>query len=227
MIAPAPTMSTCKGCGCPIEVARVGKRREFCGKLACYTKVKEPNKDCEHCGKRFFSRPGTGQRFCCKRCKYAGEHVDHWKQCVVCERKFLASHAGVQSCSPKCSVRLRRAAWQAPTTAKLATELLEGSPTEIVALADWFRSLKHDQLDAVWVQAIIEKFDIGTMGPIAAALAVVRASYRINRGTESASDRNMLKVQRVISPTDYFNGHQNRKSRANKLGRLSKLTPLP
>lgn len=64
-----------------------------------------------------------------------------------------------------------------PTARKRTRALMEESPTEMAALPTWFAALTPEQLDAVWVQAVLETMtrdDDWTKRDLALALLAVR-----------------------------------------------------
>ncbi len=188
MIAPAPTMSTCKGCGCPIEVKPTGRRREFCGAMACYLKARKPDAKCKTCGKPFRSTRTTGGRggkaiartYCSVECKNKGLRVEHRKPCVICGVDFIAKDRRTQACSHVCGRKLAVLAHPTlPPKIKTVCEMMQRMPdNNQAALASWLLSMTPEQLDRVWVQAIIDHLPIGTIAPFANALVAVRDAYR-------------------------------------------------
>lgn len=198
MIAPAPTMSTCKGCGCPIEVKPTGRRREFCGAMACYLKARKPDAKCKTCGKPFRAARTTGSRggkviarvYCSVACKNKGLTVETYRKvCVICGSGFTSDYNATQTCGPKCRHALTKASRPIPPKEQNGViALMEAMPVDISQLADWFRGITPEQLDRVWVQAVIDQFDTGRMGALANALAVVRGSYRSKLGTMTPAD---------------------------------------
>lgn len=218
-------IGACKGCGCQIKVAAVGRKRTFCGKPECYAKFRTP-KPCVQCGKPFAPK-NPKQTLCSVACKNASLSVDAYhKHCAICQKPFSSPYATTQCCSQRCVVVLRSTKAEIPSERiKAVTKLMDGMPTELHQLADWFRGLTHEQLETVWVQAVIEQFAVGQIGALANALAVVRGMYRVKLGTARVLDRAMVGPQKVQSSSD---GFRNRESRsAGMKGNRRRLIGLP
>ena len=220
-------IGACKGCGTAIQVAAVGRKRTFCGAPECYAKFRKP-KPCVQCGKPFAPK-NPKQTLCSVACKNASLSVEvYQKHCAICQKPFTSKYAATQCCSQKCVVVLRTTKTEIPSARiKVVTKLMDGMPTELHQLADWFRGLTHEQLETVWVQAVIEQFDVGKIGALANALAVVRGMYRVKLGTANPLDREMVKPQKVQSASDAF---RNREARSagmlRRRGGLGTIRPI-
>lgn len=179
--------SLCKGCGAPIQVKAVGKRREFCGARFCYLKCRASDATCETCGNPFrgtITAGGRGgkirtRRFCSVACKNKGLVVVRRKVCVICSIEFSAKDRRTQACSHKCGQKLARLSHPTlPATTRGVVAMMDMMPDNAHALTNWFMSMAPEQLDRVWVQAVIDLLPVGQIAPFANALVAVRDAYR-------------------------------------------------
>lgn len=70
--------------------------------------------------------------------------------------------------------------------------VMEYIPDELPELAEWLLGLNPDQMERVWVQAVIEYLPIGQKGWFARAFNVIRARYREKIGHLKVEDKATL-----------------------------------